>query len=132
MGKFTFESAKDKARGIARNPERLKNLYLKAAKKLSKTELKQENFDKFKQEAYTFLRMIRAYWTGAYRETPWKSLVLIVATLIYFVNPLDLIPDFIPATGFIDDISLLLMVFNSVKNDVDDFVVWEHNQSYQN
>jgi uncharacterized membrane protein YkvA (DUF1232 family) len=62
--------------------------------------------------------MIRAYIEGEYREIPWKSMVIILASLIYFVNPFDLIPDFIPGIGFIDDISIILMVFKSVEEDI--------------
>jgi len=65
-----------------------------------------------------FILMIRSYVKGEYREVPFKSILLILAGLIYFVNPFDLIGDFIPGIGYIDDISLLLWILKSVEDDV--------------
>ena len=51
--------------------------------------------------------------------------MLIVAAVIYFVNPLDLVPDIIPLTGLTDDFAVLLWVYNSVSNEVERFIEWE-------
>ena len=71
------------------------------------------------------LRLIRAYYTGAYREIPWQSLVLIIIAVIYFVSPIDLIPDWIPVIGLIDDAFVVGLVLKSVKDDLDAFMEWE-------
>lgn len=73
----------------------------------------------------TLNRMVRAYLNGDYQKIPWKSLLLITSGIVYFVSPLDLIPDFIPVFGFLDDITVLLWIFNAVKGDIEDFEEWE-------
>jgi uncharacterized membrane protein YkvA (DUF1232 family) len=65
-----------------------------------------------------FILMIRSYVKGEYREVPFKSILLIFAGLIYFINPFDLIGDFIPGIGYIDDIALILWILKSVEEDV--------------
>jgi len=40
-------------------------------------------------------------------RTPWYAKLLIVAIVAYALSPIDLIPDFIPVLGFLDDILLL-------------------------
>lgn len=65
-----------------------------------------------------FILMIRSYVKGEYREVPFKSILLILAGLIYFINPFDLIVDFIPGIGYIDDIGLILWILKSVDEDV--------------
>jgi uncharacterized membrane protein YkvA (DUF1232 family) len=69
--------------------------------------------------------MLKAYATGKYREVPWKALLLIAAAVIYFVNPIDLIPDWIPGLGITDDLGILLTVYKSVSVEVEKFLAWE-------
>ncbi|OHD56119.1 MAG: hypothetical protein A2Y33_01585 [Spirochaetes bacterium GWF1_51_8] len=40
-------------------------------------------------------------------ETPWYSKALVALTVAYALSPIDLIPDFIPVLGLLDDIILL-------------------------
>lgn len=45
----------------------------------------------------------------AYRDprTPWVAKVLALLVLTYALSPIDLIPDFIPVLGYLDDLILL-------------------------
>jgi uncharacterized membrane protein YkvA (DUF1232 family) len=129
MGKFNFEDAKKSAQSVAGNRERLQKLYKDVSKKLAGSSLSGEKFNNFKSDIETFQRMIHAYWLGTYKEIPWKSLLLIVAGLIYFINPFDLVPDFIPVAGYIDDISLVIWIFKSISKDIIQFQEWEKSHS---
>ncbi|MCR9014021.1 YkvA family protein [Aquiflexum gelatinilyticum] len=71
-----------------------------------------------------FKRMIQAHRSGKFKVSS-KTLGLIVLGLVYFVTPIDIIPDFMPILGFTDDLSVILAVFNSVKHEVEDFLNWE-------
>lgn len=49
-------------------------------------------------------------------QTPWYAKLLIFLTVAYAVSPIDLIPDFIPVLGYLDDIIIVpLGVFLSLK-----------------
>jgi uncharacterized membrane protein YkvA (DUF1232 family) len=76
-----------------------------------------------------FLRLLRAYVRGDYRNVPFKSLVLIIAAVLYFVMPIDVIPDFIFGLGFMDDAAVLAWVFSVVQKVVDDFTAWEGSRA---
>ena len=41
------------------------------------------------------------------RETPWAAKILAAVTVAYALSPIDLIPDFIPVLGYLDDVILL-------------------------
>ena len=41
------------------------------------------------------------------KETPWGGKVLAALTIGYALSPIDLIPDFIPVLGYLDDLILL-------------------------
>lgn len=81
-----------------------------------------------KDKFFVLGRLIKAYALGDYRQIPWKTILLIVAAIIYFVNPLDLIPDLVPLTGLTDDFAVLVWVYNSVSTEIDKFVAWEEDQ----
>lgn len=42
-----------------------------------------------------------------HKATPWYAKAVLGITLVYALSPIDLIPDFIPALGYLDDIILL-------------------------
>ena len=71
------------------------------------------------------VRLARAWVSGDYPETPWKTIVLVIAAIIYFVNPLDLIPDVLLAFGYLDDATVIAWVLRSIKRDMDRFLDWE-------
>ncbi len=49
-----------------------------------------------------FLRLLRAQLIGKFRA-PTDSILMIIAAVIYFVSPFDLIPDSVPVLGLIID-----------------------------
>jgi uncharacterized membrane protein YkvA (DUF1232 family) len=75
-----------------------------------------------------FKRMIQAHRSGKFKVSS-KNMGLIVLGLVYFVTPIDIIPDFMPILGFTDDLSVILAVFNSVKHEVEEFLNWEKTQA---
>jgi len=70
-------------------------------------------------------RLINAWLRGKYTVVPWRTIVLSIAGIIYFVNPLDLIPDLLPIVGFLDDAGVLAFVLHSIRKDLDRFLDWE-------
>mgnify|MGYP003291896347 CR=1 FL=1 len=47
-------------------------------------------------------------------DVPVRLKITIVGALLYLILPADLIPDVIPGIGLIDDVTVLMMVFNEV------------------
>jgi uncharacterized membrane protein YkvA (DUF1232 family) len=76
-------------------------------------------------ELMTFLRLIKAWASGEYRQAPWKSIALVIGAILYFVSPIDAIPDFIPILGFADDAFIIAFVMRAIRKDVRAFREWE-------
>lgn len=71
------------------------------------------------------VRMVQEYAKGNYKKAPVKSLVMVVAAILYFISPIDLVPDFIFGLGFADDIAIITYVYKQVVNDLQAFLQWE-------
>ena len=44
------------------------------------------------------------------RRTPWVAKLIVIAGALYGISPADLIPDFIPVLGQLDDVTIILIV----------------------
>lgn len=60
---------------------------------------------------------------GHYR-LPWATVGAMTVALGYFLMPFDVVPDFLPLTGFADDAAVLAMVFAAVKKDLRRYCEW--------
>ncbi|WP_409021332.1 YkvA family protein [Dyadobacter sp. CY261] len=119
-----FRNAKGKAGRYAKNSTRLFELLKEVIGKLQTVGVK-ENLAEFQTSVLLLIRMVKAYASGEYKQLPWKSLVSIVAVLIYFVSPLDLIPDFLPVIGITDDVALVVWLVKALGDDIRKFGDWE-------
>lgn len=130
MNKF-FNAALRHAAATVVKPSRLLALLPKLAMKLKGANWKSVNAAAARDRFFVLGRLIKAYALGQYRDVPWKTILLIVAAVIYFVNPLDLVPDIIPLTGLTDDFAVLLWVYNTVSDEIERFREWEKTQVKQ-
>mgnify|MGYP001797371243 CR=1 FL=1 len=73
--------------------------------------------------------MIRAYANGSYRDISVGNIVLVVAAILYFVTPIDLIPDAVPGAGLVDDATVLAFVLARLDVELDRFAAWERTDA---
>jgi len=74
-----------------------------------------------REDLLTLIALLRAWARGEYRDVPRKSLLVIVAGVLYFVTPIDLIPDFLVGLGFFDDVAVLTYVIGVVREEIERF-----------
>ena len=118
---LTFEQAKIKAESYVRHKEKLLWLIEKAAhKSVQCYEFLLPSWESLQ----IFLRLLRAQLTGKFCA-PAESILMIVAAVIYFLSPLDLIPDSIPVLGLIDDASVITWVAKANLTLISNFRQWE-------
>ncbi len=125
-----FARLKENASAYLRDPDKLRDLVQKAKGKAEAAGASGPLKDMW-QSLLSLLRLLRAYASGQYRNVPAKSLVLIVAGILYFVMPIDVIPDFVVGLGFLDDAAVLAWVVSSVRTVVTDFEKWEASRAPQ-
>jgi len=120
-----LEKDRKMATGFLRDREKTGQL-IEAA--MQKADRNRGVLEKVWNDLMTLFRLVRAWVTREYTEVPWKTLLWILGAIVYFVNPFDVIPDFIPVFGYVDDAAVIAFVINSVRNDVEDFKDWEQSK----
>ena len=118
-----FTKAVRNAKSYVQNPSRLRGLFDEAAREAES--MPKEPFAETWPYFQAMLRLIRAYSEGHYPEVPENTLVVIIAAIIYVVNPLDVIPDALPALGYLDDATVIRLAVRRSRQTLDDFMAWE-------
>ena len=76
----------------------------------------------------TSFALIRDWFNGSYDKVPARMIVSLAGALIYLVSPLDLIPDWVPMAGLVDDAAMLAFVFQLSKVDLNAYRRWKGRQ----
>lgn len=88
-------------------------------------------FSDKKQKLKLFIEILRHYQKGKYRHIPWRSVTAITFTLLYIINPLDVVPDVLPIVGYIDDMSVFMALISLAEKDLDEFEDWKATQDLE-
>jgi uncharacterized membrane protein YkvA (DUF1232 family) len=74
------------------------------------------------------VRMLKSYISREYTDIPYTSLLKILIGICYFLFVADLIPDFIPVLGFMDDAIVIGWVIRSIRKNLDEYKEWEEKR----
>jgi uncharacterized membrane protein YkvA (DUF1232 family) len=118
-----FRRAAIDAETYARDPRQLRQLVEDAVGKISV--IPRGPFTDTWPYLMAMIRLIRDYHRAEYRDISEQNLRIIVAAILYFVSPFDVIPDWVPVLGHIDDAFVIALALKSVRLDLDTFMAWE-------
>jgi len=118
-----FRRAAIDAEGYAREPNRLRQLVADAAGKISV--IPRGPFADTWPYLMGMIRLLRDYHRAEYRDISEQNLQIIIAAILYFVSPFDVIPDWVPVLGHIDDAFVISLALKTVRMDLDTFMAWE-------
>ena len=124
-----FPHFRRQAESLIQSPERLKQLTGRAVSKLAsggKARLKHTA-----EQITTAIAALNAWRTGSYPGFKTQTLVILAAAVLYFVVPVDVIPDFLVGWGLIDDMAVIGYVFDQIGDEIDAFKQWQDVQSQE-
>ncbi|UZD22090.1 YkvA family protein [Algoriphagus halophytocola] len=114
------------AENLAEQEEKVKELVAGVKNRLVEAE-DNSRVKKLVEPITVFIRMIKAHFNGTHKLSM-STLGLLLLGLVYFVSPIDMIPDFLGVFGFADDLSVILAIYAKLKDEVSDFLDWERTQ----
>ncbi len=116
-----LDNGKDKAAAFLEDGGKMDELLEAVEQKLATVPKAGE----YLKEVPRMIAMLKDYIQKDYTEVPKTALVMIVAALLYLVNPRDLIPDKYLGVGLIDDAAVVTACIALTKKDLDAYDAWK-------
>lgn len=76
-----------------------------------------------------FIDFVKAYSNGEYRQVSKGTILTVIGAIIYFVSPLDLVPDFIVGLGILDDAAVIGFAIKRISVELEEFKTWKHQHN---
>ena len=77
-----------------------------------------------------FVSLINNYVTREYTDISMEFILSTIAIIIYITSPIDVIPDFIPAVGYLDESYLIGKCIEKFEDELKKFLVWRDSNNY--
>ena len=112
--------ARARARRLVESPGQLLRVIEQAGRKLAAAG-GARSLAPVVEELRTMIELLRAWAGGTYTGVASANLLLVVGAVVYFLMPADLVPDFIPGLGFVDDVAVVTGVIGAVREELAKF-----------
>lgn len=79
-----------------------------------------------KEIILTIPKLLKLLWRlETDSRVPVRAKIALPAVIVYVISPIDLIPDFIPFAGQVDDVYLIIIVLRWIMKEAGEEVVYE-------
>lgn len=110
-----------KAEEYMKDKEKTKKLLDEAMKKAKK----QGPLEEIWENIQLMFGLLKDWLSGEYNVSK-GTIVAIIIGLIYFVAPFDVVPDFIPFFGYLDDAVVLGIIIKQIQFELDEYKKWKY------
>ena len=98
---------------------------IKQQNKIEQVVQTKSSLKQFLGDIQLLFSLLKDYASGRYRAVPWWSIAAITTSLLYVLNPFDLIHDLIPIVGLGDDALFLAACLKMVQEDLNAYKIWK-------
>ena len=121
--KEALESGYGKSEALLNNKDELDDFLYRLEQKIKEMPLVGEEFSVIP----IMISLIKHYVEGKYTTVPYGTILAIMSALIYVLSPVDIIPDFIPFVGYLDDVAVIGLCLSMVKTDIEAYDEWRQS-----
>lgn len=119
--KKSLNENKEKAKAFLDDDEKMETLFQEFEKKLRLI----PKIGKRASDVAVLLSMLRAYIKKQYTDVSIATILAAVAGLIYVVNPMDIVPEYILGVGVLDDAAIVGIILQAMHMDLNKYKKWQ-------
>src|SRR5699024_10601199 len=117
--KYTLEEGYEEAQEMLKDEDKMERFLQHLEKKLRVIPLAGNTLS----DVPVMASLLRSFVKKEYTDIPIGTITAVVSALVYFVSPIDLIPDLLPG-GYIDDAAVIGACLKLINSDVEDYIKW--------
>jgi uncharacterized membrane protein YkvA (DUF1232 family) len=122
---FEAKKHREGAKGYIDNPKKTQGLLKKAIHKATTT---QGALGEAWEKLQLFFDLVQAYSKGEYRNVAPTTMLTIIGAILYFVSPLDVVPDFLVGLGIVDDAAVITFTLKKLSVEINEFKKWKNSK----
>ena len=122
--KEALESRYGQSEALLNDKDELDNFLQRLELKIKEIPFVGEKFTKIP----VMISLVKNYVEGKYTTVPYGTILAVLSSLIYFVAPIDIFPDFIPFAGYLDDMAVMGLCLKMVNTDIESYDEWRRSQ----
>ena len=116
----------EKAKALSENKTEIAKLITDSFNNANKLKDKSP-LDEIYTSFISLVNLVKDWSNGSYKGISKGSIIFIIIGLVYVINPLDIIPDFLPV-GVADDAIVLGLIIKQVRSDLEKYKEWQLQQ----
>jgi len=120
-----YAKSKREAEETLKDAEKTEAKLNEGMNKLNDVSKKSDVISKLFEDLKLLFEVVGAWMKGTYKEIPYTTIVAIFGALLYFISPIDVIPDFIPVIGYIDDALVIGLTIKAISHDLEKYKEWK-------
>lgn len=119
---------KERAARLLKNKERTQKVLL-GAKRLCDMLCNLPFIGKLFDGVGTLCDLVMDYSRGLYDQIPVATIITLLGAIVYFVSPVDLLPDALPFVGVLDDAAIFYGVTAAANKDIERYKRWKDSNT---
>lgn len=117
----------DDAKGYIDNQEKTQGLLEQAQKKANR---KKRSLGDTWEKLQLLFELVKAYSKGDYKNISTRTIITVIGAILYFISPIDLIPDFIIGLGLVDDAAVIGYTVKTLSTELAEFKKWKQAATF--
>lgn len=113
----------EKAGAISLDNSKLKDLISKTLKVLEGN----KELNSIITDIKLLVQLTKDWMSGKYKEISKGSVIMVIISFLYLINPIDIIPDFLVG-GFLDDAAVFTYILKKISAELETYKEWKRNQ----